>query len=192
MWFENSKLKADKKRLINSFPKALKKDVEKVVDILLFDKKISLSDNSIYVILNGEPIQFPYRIYLDEPIIEKENSLTVNQKIILNCIFSRHYNGFIRQRRLELQINKDAYFITPFSIQLLGEYVKEILFILDIQITNNNLPHYQKFIAENKKYWKQTESRMISYWNAYYRYPDCRHINNYIGKKVVTKIKNAL
>jgi hypothetical protein len=167
-------------KLSNSFPVALKQDVEKVLDIVTFGKDISISDNFITLNYNKEIIQLPYRIYFDEPSLEKETALTELQKTILHCIFLRHYNGFVRQRRLELLVNNRYYFIVPFAIQLLGEYVIQILEVLSDNITDQNIDQYARFIQENPKFWQQTESRMISYWNEYYRhpiYPDY-HINH--------------
>jgi hypothetical protein len=52
-------------------------------------------------------------------------------------------------------------------------------------------------ISENKKYWQQTESRMISYWNEYYRRPAYPKYlppkyatrKEYIGQQLVDKLK---
>jgi hypothetical protein len=119
----SSKHQSEEDKLANSFPIALKQDVEKVLEILAFRDNFSLSENSITVSLKEEIIQFPYRIYFDEPIATKEDSLTTLQKTILDCIFLRHHNGFVRQRRLELLLDKTDFFIVPFVIQLLAEYV---------------------------------------------------------------------
>ena len=51
-----------------------------------------------------------------------------------------------------------------------------------------NIGNYVKFINENSRYWKQTESRMISYWNEYYR-DNFPLLKDYIGKKIVDEIK---
>jgi len=63
----------------------------------------------------------------------------------------------------------------------------EILSVLkkhvDLKVDN-----YVKFVSENTRYWKQTESRMISYWNEYYR-PGIPLLKDYIGKKIVDQIK---
>lgn len=71
-------------------------------------------------------------------------------------------NGYIRQQRLE-KIKNNDYWITPFTFQLLGEYVVEILDVIDEQLDNNKLEKYKRLVVENPKYYQQTESRMISY-----------------------------
>ncbi len=48
--------------------------------------------------------------------------------------------------------------------------------------------YYAEFRDENLKYWQQMESRMISYWNEYYRskFPE---LKEYLGIKIVNRIK---
>ncbi|HEV8507499.1 MAG TPA: hypothetical protein VGQ53_18935 [Chitinophagaceae bacterium] len=140
------------------------------------------------VILDGEQLTIPYRNYFNEPTLEKEKLLTPLQRTILNCIYLRHHNGFVRQKRLEQLVDSDDYFIVPYTFQLLGEYVREILEVLDRHVNYKTIDNYSGFIAENKKYWQQTESRMISYWNEYYR-NDFSKLKEYIGKKIVDRIK---
>lgn len=65
----------------------------------------------------------------------------------------------------------------------------EILEVLDQHINDKTIDKYVKFINENKKYWQQTESRMISYWNEYYRRPKFPKLKDYIGKLIVDRIK---
>jgi hypothetical protein len=146
--------------------------------------------NERSILLNDEQLKIPYRVYFNEPQRDREKDLTDTQKSILNCIYLRHHNGFIRQKRLELLSYETNYFIIPCTFQLLGEYVMEILEVLNRHVNINNINNYVKFIRENKKYWKQTESRMISYWNEYYRskFPK---LKDYIGAEIVDKLKKA-
>ncbi len=194
------------------FPAALEQDVEKVIEVLpLNDHDLLLSDGQIHnvgtlihsdeqlVLLVEQVLKIPCRLYFNEPDPEKERLLTDLQKSILNCIYLRHHNGFIRQRRLEKLIGKTDYFITPFTFQLLGEYVIEILEVLQDHI-KANLDNYIKFIGENQKYWTQTECRMISYWNEYYSRPmypaylppKYATRKEYIGQQIIDRIKNRM
>jgi hypothetical protein len=192
--------KLENEKILAAFPAGLKEDVEKVLEILplnnhnvlLIDGKIHKVDNLIHSVeqlvqLDAEVLKIPCRLYFNEPTLEQQGKLTEIQEAILNCIYLRHHNGFIRQRRLEKLIEKTDYFVVPFVFQLLGEYVMEILSILKKHI-DLNVDNYVKFINENNRYWKQTESRMISYWNEYYR-PRFPLLKDYIGKKIVDEIK---
>lgn len=198
-----NKTKEYKDRLLRSFPIELKSDVESVIKILPLEKNdVKLCDGQVHKVenlihpteltikLNGEQLTIPYRLYFDEPGIDSENNLTDRQKSILNCIFLRHHNGYLREKRLKKLVHKDEKWIIPFTVQLLGEYVYEILEVLDEHINEKTINAYYQFAEENPKYWQQTESRMISYWNEYYRrsFPKRKE---YLGTALVKRIKKT-
>ena len=66
----------------------------------------------------------------------------------------------------------------------------EMLEVLNIQINKKTIDKYHSFIEENPKYWQQTESRMISYWNEYYR-RECPKQKEYLGTALVRRIKKT-
>ena len=202
-WLTKNKTKEYRDRLLKSFPTELKTDVESVIKILPLKKnEVKLGDGQVHKVdnlihpteltikLNAEKLTIPYRLYFDEPDIDSENKLTERQKVILNCIYLRHHNGYLRERRLRELIDKNEKWTIPFTIQLLGEYVFEILEVLNNQINEKTIGNYHSFIEENPKYWEQTESRMISYWNEYYRrkFPK---LKEYLGTVLVKRIKKT-
>lgn len=196
-----SLIKEYSKRIKNAFPSELENEVESVIKILpLENHKTKLDEGNFYEVdnlihpneyevkLNSKKLIIPYRLYFDEPITSKEKELTAIQKEILNCIYLRHYNGYLRERRLKKLITSENQFVIPFTIQLLGEYVFEILEVLEKHISESNLRFYQEFVVENPRYWQITEGRVSSYWDAYYRHKSLR-FKNYLGYKLVKKIK---
>lgn len=200
-WLRKDKTKDYRSRIKKSFPSELEKDLEVVLDIIPLDNdQVELNDGNIHKVenliydyfkdikLDSENLSIPYRVYFNEPNKDKENSLTDVQKAILNCIYLKHHNGFIRQKRLVLLGKNYQYWTTPYTFQLLGEYVFEILEVLDEQLDDNKLENYKRFITDNPKYNQQTESRMISYWNEYYRrrFPK---LKNYVGRIIFDQIK---
>jgi len=163
----------DLKIIMNSFPENLKSEVSDVCKIIPLEAKFKLdliSSNSYAILVNGEKLKIPARIYFNEPKEETEKRLTDRQKDILNCLYTRHHNGYIREKRLKKLSEKPEKWKIPFLVQLLGEYIYELFPIIDKKVNDNTLAFYKAFIDENPKYWKQTESRMASYWNEYYRY----------------------
>ncbi|MBR9917491.1 hypothetical protein GYB29_07385 [bacterium] len=202
-WLSKNKTKEYKERLLKSFPTELKTDVDSVIKILPLEKNhVKLCDGQVHKVdnlihsteltikLNGEQLTIPYRLYFDEPNIDSEKNLTDRQKTILNCIFLRHHNGHLRERRLKKLVNQDKNWIIPFTIQLLGEYVYEILEVLEEHINEKTIDDYHSFTEENPKYWQQTESRIISYWNEYYRrkFPN---LKEYLGTALAKRIKKT-
>jgi len=129
----------DKVRLINNFPSSLRPDVEEAIKVLPPDHNVLLVDGQIHnidslihpteykVYFDGELLTIPYRLHFKEPKLEKERLLSPTQKEVLNCIYLRHHNGFIRQKRLEQLVDTTDDFVIPYTFQLLGEYVMEIL-----------------------------------------------------------------
>jgi len=201
--FKRFKYKDYKNQLKLSFPKILESDLNAVLNILPFDNNETQNslgqsysvDNlfhpSIWKIkLDNEVLTIPYRVYFNEPIIEDEKRLTEIQKLILNCIFLRHHNGYIRQKRLEQLNGKTEYWLVPHTLQLLGEYVFDILQELDKQINDKTIDNYRRFVNENPEYWVLTQNRMISYWNIYYR-RDWPKLKEYLGYQIADKIKKA-
>lgn len=198
-FFKGNKYSNYRDIILRAFPRTLKKDVELVLNILPFSVtdikleyggtnkvEILIAPDHEIVLLDGERLEIPNRLYINEPDLKQENKLTPTQKNILNCIYLRHHNGYIRQRRLE-KINSNEYWITPFVFHLLGDYVFEILEAFDKQIDNNKLDTYKRFAIENPIYYQKTESRMISYWGEYYRSRALK-LNFYIGKSIFDQI----
>ncbi|MDR2204898.1 MAG: hypothetical protein LBE36_01895 [Flavobacteriaceae bacterium] len=189
----------------NLFPDFLSEDLEIVLDIMPLTEEIYIDscgqsykvENGIYgelteiKLATNAVIFFIYRIYFHEPTPELENELTERQKQILNCIYTRHHNGYIREKRLKNLFGSDHEWILPFKLQLLGEYVIEILFELDKHITDENIQQYKQLTLNNRKYWEQTKGKMASYWNEYYRYPNYKKIRDYIGYKIMKRINKA-
>jgi len=178
-------------RLSKGFPKELHSDLKKVLKILpIENNKLDnlIHENNTKLVLNNEILFIPYRIYFNEPKPEFENLLTENQKDILNCIYLRHHNGYLREKRLKLLSENSDKWSTPYIFQLIGEYIYELLPIIDKKINDKNLNYYIKLKNDNPRYWQQTKSRMISYWNVYYRdkYPK---LEEYLGVKIINRIK---
>lgn len=181
------------KKIIDSFPENLKSDVTKVFSIIPLESKYKfdlISSDFYNVKVSEEILKVPVRIYFDEPKPQNENQLTEIQKDILNCFFTRHHNGFIREKRLNELSEKPEKWKTPFLVQLLGEYVYELFPIIDKKVNNNTLDFYKEFKNENPKYWQQTESRIASYWNKYYRYKFPK-LKDYLGIEIINRIKKT-
>ncbi len=185
-----------------AFPQRLHVDLNSVLRILpLENNSVTLSNGNLFLVDNligeknnkiefgGESLVIPCRIYFNEPEPDLENSLTDLQKIILNCIYLFHHDGYVRAKRLSRIADNSKEWIIPYIIQLVGEYVYELLPLLNKKINKNTLTYYAEFIAKNPAYWQQLESRMISYWNEYYR---CKFPKpeEYIGFEIVNRIKN--
>ncbi|MFD7500384.1 hypothetical protein [Streptomyces sp. NPDC059850] len=171
--------------LAGAFPSQLVHDVRAVLAVMPEPQHPFMSPFPVDV--SGETVSIPSRIYNDEPPADAEHRLTATQVGILHCLYSRHGDGMIRQRHLEEIVRSDEPWVVPFVVQLVGEYVVEILDAIRIGIADVATPGsaqrllYGEFIARNPAFFARTERRVVSYWSHYYRreypafgaYPGC-------------------
>jgi hypothetical protein len=76
------------------------------------------------LVVAGEPVVIPDRIYNPSPRFFRR--LGHVEKLVVAGIYSRHHDGFVRQRWLGMLLEADEPWVAPFIIQLLCEYVIEI------------------------------------------------------------------
>ena len=141
-------------------------------------------------------MQIPYRIYNAEPRRWKTVALGGDARDALACLFTRHHDGHVRQRHLRRIVGLAHAWVTPFVVQLIGEYVVEIL--LDIRNGLRDLDvkgspqrvQYGAFVARNPAFVDLMAQRVVSYWNCYYRdrYPA---LADYPGVALVSSLRRA-
>ncbi len=195
----------DINRLVAAFPTKLNEDVKQATKVIPFSRNpIKLADGNEHFVdkfvsgykpqefnLRGEIVKIPYRVYFEQPESDRIENLTNQQQSILNCIYLRHHNGFVREKHLVHVLETDDYFVSPFVIQILGEYVVELISILEQEITDQSISRYAEFLNENLFYWKQTQSRIVSYWDAYYR-QEFPKLRDYVGQRLSNRLNKAL
>jgi hypothetical protein len=158
-------MKTDKEIFIKAFPTSLTPTINSLLDKIQLKTKHRPTEPFI-VNVDNEELEIPYRIYYDEPA---STNLTSEETFILACYFTRHNNGHVREKHLKTIIKSHNYFTIPFVVQLLGEYVQEILQIIKDNLDNNLLYNLGKFKTENPKFFNQTNDRVRSYWYCYHR-----------------------
>ena len=178
---------------LNAFPQYLEEDVLVVLNYLQSYSTKFHSKHTYQVFVKQDVIHLPVRTYFKLPNNPQFSNFPIIQQKILCCIYTRHHDGFIRQTMLERLLNSPLDdFVIPYVFQLLGEYVQEILKTIEPYINENNHILFAQFILENPKYFQITESRIISYWNEYYRHTQNKYFKDYIGAKILTKLKNLV
>lgn len=201
----NSNHSEDISRLIAAFPNELHSDVKEAVKAIPFARNpIKLADGDEHFVdkfvsdykpqtfnLRGEEIKIPYRVYFEQPEQENLNTLNTQHQFILNCIYLRHHNGFVREQYLKSLLETDAYFTLSFAIQILGEYVVELIFILDKNITEQNISKYTELLNDNLFFWNQTQSSMVSYWDVYNR-REFPRLHDYVGYRLSKRLNELL
>lgn len=139
-------------------------------------------------VVDGERVVVPYRIYVDEPPPKEWAALRPIEQAMLHCLYTRHHDGRVRQRHLAEIVNRTEPWIAPFVVQLVGEYVVEIVELIQRSLTD--LSGYHRFAAANPDLIDLTYQRAASYWDCYYRwrYPD---LSSYPGIAVISAIRSG-
>lgn len=154
------------------------------------------------VMSGGEELAIPYRIYNPEPTVAEWGEESTVAHVIRLCFYSRHNDGFVRQRAVRGLLSRHEAWVAPFVVQLVGEYVFEIIDDihrgLDLRAGSETSKTYGRFAADNKAFIALTSRRVTSYWNCYYRsqYPVMRPAANggfaiYPGFKLVEALRAA-
>lgn len=171
MWWSKRHSSETVRRVQSAYPRAFAADVVAVLRIVPVGRLALSSDDLSPVIVDGEVLSRPYRVYFPEPPRHVESGLTTRQRLILATLYTRHHDGHVRERRLRQAILSADKWVVPFVVQLLGEYVIEIAqAIEDLGVLDPDV--YGAFVSDNEVFVERICARIVSYWNAYYR----RHI----------------
>lgn len=135
------------------------------------------------VMVSGEAISIPERVYF-HPETYRRDGLSDVQSDMIDCLHTRNSDGFVRETALRAISNLNAPWVVPFVLRLAGGHVCEILHAIHDRRGALDRVAYQQFTIENPAFSALTESRIISYWNAYHRrtYP---MPGDYIGVRLM-------
>jgi hypothetical protein len=174
--------------LSDGFPSYLKDDVTKVVKLLtnkiFFNFTIKTSQDTVQYFQNGHIISFPYRIYYDDKSNAVIKNLNDRQKMIMHCIYSRSSDGYIRQKHIRSLLEMDYEdWAIPYIVKICDEYVVEILEMTFDLLQEQDIERIKNFCSKNRIEFCKSYSRMISYWNEFYR-EKYSNFHQYIGRKL--------
>ena len=179
-------------KLINTcFPAELKSDVETAFAAMpnqtLHSFHLFATDSLLrkYELTSGT-IAFPYRLYFVDADEEKIEALTDRQKKILYCLYTRNSDGYLREKYAKKLLDAGLEeWCLPFIVSLCDDYVVDIVEAVYSVLRERNNDDIRAFCKHNENSVRKSYSRMISYWNEYYRRTD-KHwkLNDYVGRKL--------
>ncbi len=173
-----TKIHLNCERLAEAFPVAVRDDALVMASSLPTTRILE----SFSARICNEDVVIPNRLHND-PTLLHEDSLTVLQQQLMSCLLTRHSDGFVREKYLSRIIGVNQIWVPPFVIQLAGEYVIEILHLIQRDLGVLDKALYTQFIRNNPKFLQLTEQRILSYGDCYYR-SEMRH--DYVGFKLLT------
>ncbi len=183
----NSILEDELKNLQTSFPKTLENETINLLSLITINSEHSAHWGYEFI-LEKNQLEIPSRIYWEEHRLMEPMDLSHTSKTILACILTRHHNGYIRERYLKYIIDSNEYWTIPYLVQLLGEYVVEILELIWVNFHKINTLHLSSFVLENEMFWYKTKQRIASYWDCYYRNNN-KSKEDYVGFKLIKRIE---
>lgn len=172
------------------FPSKFQEDVMYVVNFINMEvgglSTLNMNQFVKYS-MDGDVYIFPYRVYNEEIQNSSIKQWDANKQAIFHCIFSRNSNGFVRQKHIQGLLEMDIPDLSiPYILKICDEYIIEILKIVYDYLELHNNQKIKKICMQNKYLMDKSYSRMISYWNEYYR-EQFPNLKNYIGYKLFTK-----
>ncbi len=156
-----------------SFPTVFPSAFQSMGDALIQSLHASgghLSPDGFSVVVDGEPLSLPYRLYCDPDRFQFGASApgSDEQRLTL-CMGTRHNDGYVREHCVRRLGAIDRPWMIPFFVRLLGEYVVEIVNAVADCIPSADPAQVAAFVADNPSFMATTRRRAISYWDCYYR-----------------------
>ena len=142
--------------LQQGFPNNLRDDVVKVTGLLpqktYHNVAIDETQQTVEYLQGGQVIKFPYRNYYMDISDHYIDTLSVKQKMILHCIYTRNCDGYVRQKHLKslLLMNYEDWAI-PYIVKICDEYVVEIIEMTYDILKQQDTELIRKFCIENRE-----------------------------------------
>ncbi|RZI61580.1 MAG: hypothetical protein EOP37_07540 [Rubrivivax sp.] len=136
----------------------------------LFQSERDVSPKGITVLVRGEVLAFPSRVYCaPDRLHAVVDHATADARKLALCFGTRHHDGHIREACLRRLGAMDTPWAIPFWIQLLGEYVVEIAEVVVEAVASADPTELADFVTGNPGFMATTRRRVISYWDCYHR-----------------------
>lgn len=166
-----------------AFPVSVRTDVESVTRLM--SPPPWPCSEPFSVVVQGESLQIPYRIYHPPVPDDSTSRLSATQQVVLSCLYTRHHNGYVRHKHLATVLESEAPWVAPFVVRLLGEYVIEIVVSISHALISSSadsslMARCRRFAAENGAFVWLTRQQAGSYWDCYHRHR-YRHLRSYPG-----------
>lgn len=117
--------------------------------------------------LAGEDLLIPERLYCEPGTLMAATEVEGVEGLIALCLGTRHHDGFVRERCLRRLLAAREDWIVPFVVRLVGEYVVEIVALIEAALPELDTAAYGAFLRENPRFLALTEQRVLSYWFVY-------------------------
>jgi hypothetical protein len=177
-----------------AFPASVRESVSAAVSVMPAAELEPVGSFTVRV--DDADVVIPGRIYNAEPPADLIDALGEPGRDVLSCLYTRHHDGYVRQRHLRRIVRLPDSWVVPFVVQLVGEYVVEILVDIQEALTELDVEgspqrlQYGRFVADNPAFIELTAQRVASYWDCYYRSAHPEQ-DDYPGFQLVWSLRDA-
>ena len=168
----------DNSELAFAFPAVVRYEVVRLAAAL---PQPDLTAHTFSVFVGEELVRIPYRVYHNVTLIDSA-PLSAAQVAFLDCVLTRHHDGYVREENLRKIIRRNDPWVPPFVVQLVGEYVIEILSAIRDGLEHLEQSLYRTFLVSNPQFFRLTKQRVVSYRACYYPHVDK---SKYVGFEIV-------
>jgi len=158
--------------LLPAFPSSLRTEVAALVAAI---PAASIDPVGHFVVQVGdEQLVVPHRIYNDD-VSDLHDEWPDKQRLVADCVYTLHHDGWVRERHAVRIVEDLSVWVIPFVVNLVGEYVLEIIMAISQRLADISTPDspqqqaYGRYFASNPDHLRITRARVISYWDCYYR-----------------------
>lgn len=125
------------------------------------------------LIWQNKIINYPSRYY---SVITPNEVYTCNNVELLG-LYTQSTNGYIREIAILKLMKDDPNSSIPYLVQLLSEYVIEIIISIADNITKTQQELIIQYLNANPEYYDRIKDRISSYWDCYHRwqYPKLKY-----------------
>lgn len=178
--------------LPDAFPRALRVDAQALQAMDVWHPHPS--HLHFIVALADEKLAIPTRLYFDASLLAAIGDLNARQRAMLWCLGTRHHDGHVREECLRHLLPHLQDWMVPFVVQLIGEYVHEIIKLIDAALITLDpcmQTAFARFARDNPRYIDTIEQRTISYRPADYDRRSGRS-RDYPGARAVARLRQLV
>lgn len=158
------------RRLRSAFPRGVNAQVDAALAVIAMGQHAPTAHDIGSIVVGGEELHIPARLYCPEPELPQIARLSEGSRHILTCLFTRHHDGLVRERHVRQLLSfRSMPWEPPYLLQLIGEYVVEIIDVIKNDVQRLRSEHLGAFVAENQNFLRKIRHRVISYWHCYHR-----------------------
>lgn len=172
-----------------AFPVELKPIAAELLPALAIGEQWPATQGFV-VNVQSQILSAPSRVYYSLPQLRSQiRSLSGESRTLALCLATRHWDGFVREEYIRELVKINRPWVAPFVVQLLGEYVIQIVNVIVAALPLVNREVYGEFVRENPHFLATTKRRATSYWDCYHRHPDTQ-LREYPGLLAIEQVED--